>query len=312
MMLITGASGLLGANLALQWSDAGIDLTGLYHSHPVGAPGFAARRVDLLDEAAVRSTVRDLAPGWIIHCAAATNVDWCEAQPEQARRVNADGAGVVAATARDAGAGMIHISTDSVFDGERGGYAESDIPAPVNAYARSKLAGERAVLAAHPGALVVRTTIFGWNAQPKRSLAEWALARLEAGEDVPGWEDVTFNPLLVNDLGDLLLAAMERGLRGIYHFAGGNTMSKYAFAQSVARTFGYDESRVRPTSVEDVAFAAPRPRNTTLAVDKACDALGRPMPTVEAGLARFRQLRESGFTTRLKQLIHAAESKNAD
>jgi dTDP-4-dehydrorhamnose reductase len=303
MMLITGASGLLGANLALQWSEAGIDLTGLYHSHPVGAPGFAARRVDLTDEAAVQTAIREAAPDWIIHCAAATNVDWCEAQPEQARRVNADGAGVVAAAARDAGAGMITISTDSVFDGERGGYTEADAPAPVNAYARSKLAGERAVLAAHPAALVVRTNIFGWNAQPKRSLAEWVLARLEAGEDVPGWADVVFNPLLVNDLGDLLLGAMERGLRGVYHFAGQNAVSKYAFAQGVARTFEYDEGRVHPTSVDDVSFAAPRPRSTTLTVDKACAALGRPMPTVEAGLARFKQLRESGFVARLKQLI---------
>ncbi len=304
MLLITGISGLLGANLALQWSEAGADIAGLYHSHPVDAPGFAARRVDLLDEAAVRAAVRDLAPGWVIHCAAATNVDWCEAHPEQAHRINAEGAGWVAAAARDVGAGLIAISTDSVFDGERGGYAESDAPAPVNAYARSKLAGERAVLAAHPGALVVRTNIFGWNAQPKRSLAEWTLARLEAGEDVPGWEDVTFNPLLVNDLGDLLLAAMELGLRGVYHFAGQNAVSKYAFAQGVARTFGYDEGRVRPTSVEDVAFAAPRPRNTTLAVDKARDALDRPMPTVEAGLARFRHLRDTGFVNRLKQLIN--------
>lgn len=303
MKLITGASGLLGANLALQWGEAGADLVGLYHTHPVRSPGFAAYPVDLTDEAAVRAIVRATAPDWVVHCAAATDVDWCEAHPVAAHRINAEGAGVVAAAARDAGAGLIHISTDAVFDGARGGYSESDEPSPANAYARSKLAGERAVLAAHPAALVVRTTIFGWNAQPKRSLAEWALGRLEAGEDVPGWVDVFFNPLLVNDLADLLLAAMERGLRDVIHLAGGGALSKYAFAQAVARTFGYDEGRVRPTSVDDVSFAAPRPRNTTLAVDRACDALGRPMPTIEAGLARFKQLRDTGFVNRLKQFV---------
>jgi dTDP-4-dehydrorhamnose reductase len=302
-MLVTGASGLLGANLALQWSEAGVDLTGVYHTHPVRSPGFAACQAELADRAAVQALIRDRAPGWVIHCAAATDVDWCEAHPAGAYRINAEGAGFVAAAARDAGAGLVYISTDAVFDGVRGGYAESDAPAPVNAYAHSKLAGERAVLAAHPAALVVRTNIFGWNARPKRSLAEWALARLEAGEDVPGWTDVVFNPLLANDLADLLLAAMERGLSGVVHFAARNAVSKYAFAQMVARTFGHDADRVRPTSIDDVSFAAPRPRNTTLAVDKACEALGRPMPTVEAGLARFRQLRESGFVNRLKQLV---------
>jgi dTDP-4-dehydrorhamnose reductase len=137
-------------------------------------------------------------PAWIVHCAAATNVDWCESHPVECMRVNAEAAGALARAARSIGARLVYISTDSVFDGVSGGYRETDPVSPVNHYARSKASGESAVLDEIPDALVLRTNIYGWNLQSKHSLAEWALARLEGGEVVPGFRDVSFSPLLVN------------------------------------------------------------------------------------------------------------------
>ena len=129
-----------------------------------------------------------------MHCAAATNVDWCEDNPKQAEAINVQATADLAEIAAALNARFVYISTDSVFDGKRGDYAETDEPAPLNVYARSKLAGEQETLRLNAAAIVVRVSIYGWNAQKKESLAEWVLRRLEEGSDVPGFTDVFFTP----------------------------------------------------------------------------------------------------------------------
>ena len=207
----------------------------------------------------------------------------------------------LATVAAHFGSQFVYISSDSVFDGTRGGYAEEDDVAPVNAYARSKLEGEIAVRSASPDSLVVRTNIYGWNMQPKASLAEWILSRLEAGSEVPGFQDVVFCPILVNDLGEVILEMLGRRLTGLFHVAGSEACSKYEFALRLAGMFGLDRGLVRPTSVEHSALRAPRPKNTSLCTARVGRALDRPMPSLDAGLERFKALRDSGFVAHLKQ-----------
>jgi dTDP-4-dehydrorhamnose reductase len=299
-VVVTGASGLLGACVALLARDGGAAVTALYDHHPIRPPGVDTRPLDLLDDAAVRALVSELRPRWVVHCAAATGVDWCEDHPDGARRINAGASGVLARAAADVGARLAYVSTDSVFDGARGGYTEDDAPAPLNAYARSKLEGEARVREALPGALVLRTNLYGWNAQAKQSLAEWMLARLEAGETVPGFTDVVFAPLLANDLAAMILEMLGRGMTGTWHLAAAGACSKYDFARALAREFGHDPGRVAPALSSDAAFHAPRPRDTSLDATRAAAALGRPMPTVAEGLRRFRTLREDGYLNLLK------------
>ncbi len=300
MLLVTGASGLLGANFVLSALRSGMELVAQYHSHPVHFAETTARTVDLSDSASARALVQAVDPEWIVHCAAATDVDWCEEHPAEALRINAEAAGTLAAAARDVGARCLFISTDAVFGGERGSYSEADPPAPVNVYGASKRAGEEAVRAALPSALIVRTNLYGWNALPKQSLAEWVLDRLEAGEEVPGFGDVTFSPILVDDLCDLLLAMISKSMEGTYHVAGADGLTKFEFARRVANVFGRDERSVRSVRIADSHLRAPRPRNTTLRTEAAARALGRPMPGVDAGLRRFRHDRDSGYVAQLK------------
>src|SRR5206468_3889008 len=109
---------------------------------------------------------------------------------------------------------------DSVFDGRRGKYSETDQPAPLNVYARSKWQAEQKVAERYPAAVIARVNIYGWNAQEKLSLAEWFLRRFAEAEYVPGFTDVIFCPILVNDLASVLLQMLERGLNGLYHVTG--------------------------------------------------------------------------------------------
>ena len=141
---------------------------------------------DLGDPMALRNLVTDLRPEWIVHCPAATDVAWCETHPEDAERINAEASGTLASAAAAAGSRLLYVSTDAVFDGSRGPYAESDGTAPCNVYGRTKRKGEDLVQRALPSSLIVRTNLYGWNVQPKQSLAEWVLDRLEAGEKLGG------------------------------------------------------------------------------------------------------------------------------
>ena len=298
-VLVTGASGLLGSAVVRAAVRAGRPAVGLYGSNPVDLAGATTAPLDLADRDAVSRTIGKTQPGLVVHAAAWTSVDGCEADPGRAFQVNAEAAGWVAAAARDAGARTVYVSTDSVFDGERGGYTEADATAPLNVYAQSKLAGERAVAEADPEALLVRVNLYGWNVQDKHSLAEWVLSRLEAGEPMTGFDDVTFAPLLTDDLAEILLALADTGRGGLYHLASADALSKYAFALEVADVFGLDPSLVERGELGDpadgqTALAAPRPRHTALDASRARAALADRVPswpTVRGGLERFRDTR---------------------
>jgi dTDP-4-dehydrorhamnose reductase len=260
-------------------------------------------KVDLTDDSATRKLLFDLRPDAIVHCAAATNVDWCEDNPKQADAINVHAAAVLAEIAATCNSRFVYVSTDAVFDGKKGDYAETDEPAPLNVYARSKLAGERETLLRIPSALLVRVNIYGWNAQKKDSLAEWVLRRLEEGRNVPGFTDVFFTPILVNDLVPVLFAMLQQELTGIYHVVGSERISKFEFARRVATTFGFDPARVTPCQVKDMNLKAERPLDVSLNTAKIRIALGHSMPDVDSGLCVFRELRGRQYPQQLKSYL---------
>ncbi len=300
-ILITGASGLLGYNFVLTARQRCRRIVALYYSYPLEIPGIQSLKLDLRDSAIVGKLIREYQPSWIVHCAALTNVDWCETHRDETWQVNVEVARHLAVAAREAGSSLVYISSDSLFDGQTGQYSEESLPSPLNVYAESKLAGERAVQAELDDSLIVRTNIYGWNAQDKLSLAEWMLRRLETGQLLPGFYDIAFTPILVNDLSDIILDMMELKLKGIYHVAGSQTCSKYEFALRIAEVFGLNNGLIRPVAAADSAdLKASRPKNTSLRTDKISAALSRMMPDVESGLQRFKALRDGVIVKQLK------------
>jgi dTDP-4-dehydrorhamnose reductase len=303
MLLVTGASGLLGATVLRSAADLGWEVVGLCHRHVISDPKIRVVKVDLTDESFTSKILFDLRPTAIVHCAAATNVDWCEENPGQTEAINVHASAVLAKIAAELNAHLVYISTDAVFDGKKGDYAETDEPAPLNIYAKSKLAGEQEVVRRHPSALVVRVNIYGWNAQDKDSLAEWVLKRLAAGNDVPGFSDVFFTPILVNHLAPVLFAMLQRALTGTYHVAGSERVSKYEFARRVTTIFGFDPERVKPCRVKDMNLKAARPLDISLNTEKIHTALGRAMPNIDEGLREFRDLRDCQYPQQLKSYL---------
>jgi dTDP-4-dehydrorhamnose reductase len=291
-VLITGASGLLGSNLAVVAAGEHPTL-GIYHQHPLQIPGVEMVGAELADPGQASRVIAEYSPDWVVHCAAASEVDRCELDPAWAWRLNREMAKSVSEAARLAGARLAHISTDAVFDGEAGDYRESDDPRPIMIYGESKLAGEQAVAQSHPEALILRTNLFGWGPGPKRSLAEWFLERLEAGDSCPGFTDVYFSPLLAQQLARAILDLLASNASGLFHLPGRTCLSKYEFGVQLAKEFGLDPARVRPMRVGEAKLTAARPRRLCLNGEKVEGLLGRPLPELESGL---RELRESRGT----------------
>jgi len=301
-ILVTGASGLLGANFVVEAARLNHSLIAAYHQHPLALPGVTVVQTDLTDRQAVRQLIREHHPEWIVHCAAATDVNWCELHPEETFRHNRDAPGFLAEAALETGAGMAYVSTDAVFDGEHGGYREDDMPGPQNIYAQSKLAGEEVVQEVLARHLIFRGTLFGWNMQPKHSLSEWFLNALETGSPVLGFTDVIFSPLLASDMSALICAGIVLELTGCYHLGSADPSNKFTFGRLIAEEFQLDSSIISPASCDAVPSCVKRPKNTSLNTEKTANALGRSMPSVLEGIQQFRHQRDTGYAARLKEM----------
>jgi dTDP-4-dehydrorhamnose reductase len=300
-VMITGARGLLGLNLALQAAEThtviGVDKLDI-----LKPDSFEMRQIDLLESGAIDHALDEIKPDWVIHCAALANVDACEEQPELAHRLNAELPGQLATETARRGIRLVHLSTDAVFDGARGDYKESDPTHPLSLYARTKLEGEQAVLAADPQAIVARVNFFGWSQSGNRSLAEFFFYNLSQGKAVNGFKDVYFCPLLANHLADLLLEMLAKGLYGLYHVVSTEKLSKYEFGVRLAHTFSLDAGLITPIPVAQAGLKAARSPNITLNTEKLTRDLGHPAPDVQHGLNGLKKLYEQGYPEKLKAL----------
>lgn len=286
--LVSGVSGLLGINLALQWADQH-EVIGIYHQHSLQEVPFRTLKADLSQPGEARRIIEQERPEVVINCAALANVDECEKNPRLAQRLNTDLPGELAKVTSEEDILLIHISTDAVFDGKKGNYTETDQPNPINLYARTKLEGEYRIFATNSTALIARVNFYGWSMDGKRSLSEWIFNNLSIGKQINGFTDVIFCPLLVNELVELFMNTIEKKLHGLYHIVSSECLTKYDFACRLARQFGFDENLIIPSSWSTAGLTAVRSPNLLLRTDKLASDLGNPMPEIAGGLKRYHQ-----------------------
>jgi dTDP-4-dehydrorhamnose reductase len=259
--LITGAGGMLGTDLVSL-------LRGTDRAGDVVAAG--RDTVDITDPAEVLAAVDGLRPDLVINCAAWTAVDAAEAHEAEALRLNGDAVRTIAGACARFGARMIHVSTDYVFDGTATGpYAEDAPCAPINAYGRGKLAGERAVLDLLPNTgYVVRTAwLYGRNGP---SFVRKMLQLERERDTVDVVNDQVGQPTWSADLAAQLLALALAGSdapAGVYHATSAGQASWCALARAIFELVGADSSRVRPIRSDQFPGPAPRPRYTVLGHD---------------------------------------------
>jgi len=303
-LLVTGASGLLGINLAQEMMTRH-EVIGVDRGKLVAAP-FKVIKQDLLEPNAVDSVLDAARPDWLINCAALADLEACEADPELARRLNTNLPGQLAKACKKRGISFVHISTDAVFDGQKEGfYTEEDTPNPLGAYAQTKFEGERAVMTANPKALVARANFYGWSLSGKRSLAEFFFHNLMNNKSMSGFTDVIFCPMLVNDTARILVKILEKGMKGLYHLVGPQAMSKYQFGVEIARKFQLQESEISPKSILSSGLTARRSHNLWLSTNKLSTDLGESLPDFSTGLDEFYTQYQQGYPQKIRSYQQA-------
>jgi len=269
--LVVGAGGMLGTDL--QTALAGREVTALTRS-----------RLDVTDASAVAAAVAG--HGVVINASAYTKVDDAESHESDAFAVNAVGAGNLATAAAAAGAKLVQVSTDYVFDGAATTpYAESTPTAPVSAYGRSKAEGERLVLAAHPdGSYIVRTAwLYGENGG---NFARTMLSLAASRPTVSVVDDQLGQPTWTLDLVNQIVALLDNDApAGVYHGTNSGSTSWFGFARAVFAESGLDPDRVLPTTSADFVRPAPRPAYSVLGHDAWTAADIAPMRPWREALA---------------------------
>lgn len=228
---------------------------------------------DVSSERIVESIARER-PDLVIHAAAMTDVDACERHPERARLVNEVGARLVARGAERVGARLLAISTDYVFNGDKGSaYVESDKPEPINVYGATKLAGERAVFEETDRACVVRTAwVFG---EGKNHFITFVLNRIRSGEPIRAVVDKFGSPTSAKDLVATVLRLVELQATGLFHVAGAGVCNWFDYAEAILRGTGLSH-RVEPIPFAELNRPARRPTNSSLSSERL-SALGISM-----------------------------------
>jgi dTDP-4-dehydrorhamnose reductase len=248
-IVVTGADGQLGRELVGCLGGQGQVIRSTLSDLDVTAPDCADR-------------LAALAPDWVVHAAAATDVDGCERAPDHAMAVNAEGTRRVAEGCRRSGAGLIYLSTDYVFDGRKGTpYTEADVPAPLSAYGRSKLEGERAARSLASHWIIIRTAwLFGSHG---KNFVKTILSKAAAGEELRVVGDQVGSPTYARDLAEAVVLVLSRRLIGLYHLTNSGSCSWFEFAREILRLAGCRTSLNRIQSCE-LSRPAPRPAYSVL------------------------------------------------
>lgn len=270
-ILITGAGGFVGQKIAEQFG--------------VGRETVALTRrdLDITDGSSVGDAVLRLAPDLIVNCAV-LGLEASEADPDRAWAVNAIGPANLGRLAENAGAAVVHLSTNYVFGGDRGTgyYTIDDEPQPVNVYGETKWEGERALAAECSRHFIIRTSwVFGGS---KASFFDNAIALLRAGEPVDAISDTWGSPTLVDDLVERVQAIVDRGKFGTYHTANFGVCSKYEFAVEASRVLGKDSELVKPVFASQLGASVRRPEYTPIECKQSAEIGLPPLRDWESAL----------------------------
>jgi len=288
-ILITGASGFVGENIAHRLRAAGDRLFLVSAQQRPRAAGERCFTADLAARGSFTRALGDLRVDAVVHTAAVTSPDACQRDPERARAVNVEGTREVAAWAQARGARMIYFSTDLVYDGRKAFVREDEPPAPANLYGRTKLAGEEAVRGACSDWVVLRLALSYGPARGARG--DWTAAMraaLAEGKDLTLFTDQFRTPAYAGDTAEAV-CRLTRGLgRGLYHMGGGERVSRYAFGLRFAEAYGIPRERIRPVRMADLPMDAPRAADCSLDTGKISRELGLSPCGVAEGLRRQR------------------------
>jgi len=263
-ILVIGGSGMLGQQLVYLLKQHDFDVYATYHSESINEDGFFPLDITNADDTV--SFIEEIKPDAIVSTAAFTNVDKCEELKDTAFKINVTGTKNVALAAEKVNAKMVYVSTDYIFNGEKGQYKETDKTDPIDYYGFTKLKGEQQVQNICSDFIIARTSVLYGIHKP--NFVTWMISEFEQNKSISIVKDQIISPTHTLDISEQLLALIEDDARGIFHTAGGEIVSRYDFALKTAELFNFDVDLVQSTSMDEMNWVAKRPKNSSLNVSK--------------------------------------------
>ncbi len=294
-IVITGSNGLLGQSLLkllLKEKDI-YEVFGFSKGeNRSGRNDFSYVSIDITDEENLKKTLVEIQPYAIINTAAMTQVDDCETQKEACDLLNIEVVKWLKEVAEIIDCQLIHLSTDFIFDGEKGNYKETDIPNPLSYYGLSKLKSEEILLNSTIDFTIIRTIlVYGKVFDMSRTnIVLWVKEMLENGKEITIVDDQFRMPTFVDDLALSCKLAIDKRATGIYHISSTKLMSVFEIVQKIATFFELDKKLIKPTSSAVLNQKAKRPPKTGFDVSKATSVLGIKLQTFEQDLQRFKDI----------------------
>jgi dTDP-4-dehydrorhamnose reductase len=293
-ILTTGSNGLLGKKITekvLVEGRVNLIATSVgVNRYPV-EEGYEYVEMDILNPEQVKEVIEKYRPDAVIHTAAMTNVDDCEADKALCLRLNVDAVATILSICEEKNIQLIHLSTDFVFDGKNGPYREEDAVNPVSYYGESKVMAEELIKNSKANYAILRTIlVYGISHNMSRSnIVLWAKGALEKASPINVVNDQWRMPTLAEDLAEACLLAVEHNARGIYHISGKDYMSIADLVRKVADYWKLDQSYINEISSASLNQTAKRPVKTGFVLDKAIKDLGYNPHSFEEGLLILEQ-----------------------
>ena len=290
-ILITGANGFLGYYLVEQLLNKNYEViaTGRGQSRlPFSKhKNFHYEEMDFTDPFSIHDVFEKIKPEVVVHAGAMSKPDECELDQMKAYLVNVEGTVQLLINAEDIKSFFIFLSTDFVFDGERGMYKENDTPGPVNYYGRTKLEAEEAVKEYEFDWAIVRTVlVYGINHSGHNNILKIVKEKLEKGEEYNIVDDQVRTPTYVEDLATGIVTIIEKKATGVFHLSGKDMLTPYQMAIKTAEHLNLDSSLLKKVTAESFSQPARRPLKTGFVIDKARKELGYEPLSFEEGLKK--------------------------
>lgn len=288
-VLITGSNGLLGQKLVKLLLDHEVELVATSRGKnriDYLPTSFEYCELDITNQNQVNEVIGKYLPDVVIHTAAMTNVDQCEQEQADCRKLNVDAVSYLVGACESTNAHFIHLSTDFIFDGENGPYREKDEPNPISVYGQSKLDAEHIVKASRCKWAILRTVlVYGITPGMSRSnLILWVKENLEHGEPLKIVDDQWRTPTLAEDLAMGCYLTAKKGATGIFNISGEEILTPYDMAKKTAGYFNLDFSLVTKVDASTFSQPAKRPPKTGFILDKAKNVLGYKPHSFEEGI----------------------------
>jgi len=263
-LLITGASGQLGGYLLRALRGTSDTVAAWSGTQAQTRFAFPLEPVNLADEGLVTDAFRRGRPTVVLHAAAVAGVAACHRDPLHAQTINTHASAHLAELAGAAGARLVLVSTDLVFDGARGEYTEDDVPSPLSMYGRTKRAAEQAVLTA-PGAVVARLSLlYGPTLNGRPAFFDDQVTALRTQRPIPCFVDEWRTPLALETAAQALVALARSDFQGLIHLGGPEKLNRWEMAHRLAEVLGLDPHALVPTTRASAPAPEPRPRDTSL------------------------------------------------